>query len=210
MTTRSRTKGYPWKNPSKKVTENQLLKISEEGERGGNGCALPLISAVGQGADPAEGTPEPAAVKGAICIAFQDDTIKMELVGKTKNTNKGDSMCEGILTLGPTANRSNTKLGTWLNGQKSREGAVHRVVGEEPEAQREIPQELKEIRWISWTSSPFAAPIMVVTKTDHASEQKQVPHGGELSMIKPPHDSGRLPATHYSRIRTALRGPSVY
>ncbi|KAL8426925.1 hypothetical protein Efla_006009 [Eimeria flavescens] len=104
----------------KKVSENQSQN-EEEGERGGNGCALTVVSAVGEGTDPAGETPDSAAVKG----------------------------------------------------QLPRKKAVYRVVGEELEAQRKSLQQLKENKWRSLTSSPFAAPFMVVTKKDDASGQKQ-------------------------------------
>ncbi|KAL8432737.1 hypothetical protein Efla_004406 [Eimeria flavescens] len=69
-----------------------------------------------KGTDPADETPDSAAVKDAICIVLQEATIKKDLLGENKNKNKGSGMCEGTLALGPTPNRINTKLETWLGG----------------------------------------------------------------------------------------------
>ncbi|KAL8439766.1 hypothetical protein Efla_002668 [Eimeria flavescens] len=57
------------------------------------------------GTDPADETSDSAAVKGAVCIALKEETIKMDSMGSSKNKKKGYGMCDSILTLDqpPTA-----------------------------------------------------------------------------------------------------------
>ncbi|KAL8439639.1 hypothetical protein Efla_004547 [Eimeria flavescens] len=212
---KTKHKRIPRKELLKKVTENQSPKINEEGQQGGNGCALSLVSVVGQGTDSIGEAPDSAAVKDAISIALQEDKIQMELMGKRKNKYQGYLVWEGILTLGPARNSSSTDIETGLSGealqrpaairrvvhshkqlfcenvqpglplsrvvdhtitllpgQMPLEGAVYRVVGAELEVEREILQQVEENKWVSLSSSPVAAPPMMITKSDDASEQK--------------------------------------
>ncbi|KAL8435352.1 hypothetical protein Efla_006982 [Eimeria flavescens] len=83
-----------------------------------------------EGTDPADKTPDSAAGKDAICIVLQEDTVNLEFMGKTKKKKiKGYGMCEGILTLGPTPERSDTKLEAWLGGEGLRcPAAIRKVV----------------------------------------------------------------------------------
>lgn len=62
---------------------------------------------------------------------------------------------------------------TLIPGKLPRKGVVYRLGPEELEAQREIIKQLKEAKWITMTSSPFAAPSMLVRKKDDGSGKKQ-------------------------------------
>ncbi|CDJ47111.1 Os07g0510800 protein, related [Eimeria brunetti] len=52
-------------------------------------------------------------------------------------------------------------------------GVLYRLNKDELEAQREIIQSLKNAKWITMTSSPFAAPAMIVGKKDDGSGKQQ-------------------------------------
>ena len=62
---------------------------------------------------------------------------------------------------------------TLLPGKLPSKGAVYRLAHAELEAQREILSQLKAAKWITLTSSPFAAPSMIVSKKDDASGKQQ-------------------------------------
>lgn len=55
---------------------------------------------------------------------------------------------------------------TLLPGKISSKGAIYRLGPGESEAQREILQDLKDAKWTTSTSSPFAAPSTIVGKKD--------------------------------------------
>ncbi|KAL8435343.1 hypothetical protein Efla_006973 [Eimeria flavescens] len=115
---KAKHKRRPMKELLKKVTENQSLKINEEGEGGGNECALPLASAVGQGTDPDDETPDTAVVKGAIAAI-------RKVVYSYKHV-----FCDKLPSDLPPFRVVDHGI-TLLPGQTPRKGAAQRVVGEE-------------------------------------------------------------------------------
>lgn len=62
---------------------------------------------------------------------------------------------------------------TLVPGKMPSKGAVYRLTKEQLEVQRTILQNLKNAKWITLTSSPFAAPAMLVDKKDDAAGNKQ-------------------------------------
>lgn len=62
---------------------------------------------------------------------------------------------------------------TLVPGKLPSKGAVYRLGPEELQAQRQILEQLKEAKWITMTSSPFAAPSMLVSKKDDGSGTQQ-------------------------------------
>ena len=62
---------------------------------------------------------------------------------------------------------------TLVPGKLPSKGAIYRLGPEELEAQRQILKQLKDAKWITMTSSPFAAPSMLVTKKDDGSGKTQ-------------------------------------
>lgn len=62
---------------------------------------------------------------------------------------------------------------TLLPGKMPSKGALYKLGREELEAQREILTQLKAAKWITLTSSPFAAPSMIVGKKDDSSGKRQ-------------------------------------
>ena len=62
---------------------------------------------------------------------------------------------------------------TLVPGKLPSKGAIYRLGPEELEAQRQILKQLKDAKWITMTSSPFAAPSILVTKKDDGSGKTQ-------------------------------------
>ena len=55
---------------------------------------------------------------------------------------------------------------TLVPGKLPKKGAVYKLSREEMEALRETISKLQAAKWITMTSSPFAAPAMMVGKKD--------------------------------------------
>ena len=62
---------------------------------------------------------------------------------------------------------------TLVPGKLPSKGRIYKLTKEELEAQRDILKQLKESGWITHTSSPFAAPAMIVSKKDDATGKQQ-------------------------------------
>ena len=62
---------------------------------------------------------------------------------------------------------------TLVPGKLPSKGRIYKLTHDELEAQREILKQLKEAGWITHTSSPFAAPAMIVSKKDDATGKQQ-------------------------------------
>lgn len=60
---------------------------------------------------------------------------------------------------------------TLLPGTMPSKRVVHEL--KEPKAKREILQQLNDAKWITFTSSPFAAPAMILSRKDDASGDTQ-------------------------------------
>ena len=60
-----------------------------------------------------------------------------------------------------------------MPGKLPSKGGIIRLSKDELQAQREILQQLKDANWITHTSSPFAAPAMIVSKKDDVSGKPQ-------------------------------------
>ena len=76
---------------------------------------------------------------------------------------------------------------TLLPGKFPSKGAIYRLDPGELEAQRERVQERKDEKWITLTSSPFAAPSMMVGKMDDGTGKPRYSmliHYQELNAIK--------------------------
>ena len=99
---------------------------------------------------------------------------------------------------------------TLIPGQIPRKGPVYRVAGAELEALRQTITDLQAYHWISYTSSPFAAPAMMVDKKDDNTGNKQYRMVVNYKELNSMTISAEYPLPTIQEVLESLHGAKIF